>query len=382
LTRTTQGVQAPTPGYAPFEQYGQEPTDERSDVYALGATIYTLYTGRVPIESIARVSGKSLPPPRNINPAISPQIENTILQAMELMPERRFETISLFKDALASPQQVTTTTISAPRNIVTQPHTALVTPDSDEIQGTVTPRSNYKILVGALIALVVIAVVIAVSFALGVVSFSMLSNKPSETTSPIIGNAIMPPITTVPATFTQSALIESPTSTLVPSPISTETAPSVIPTEVEINDWTLSYWVPLSSGCEIPDKPCWKLNDDYNQHLGMSNLILLSKDPIFIDPNYKNPCLFFSNKWDLPRDASVNIEVDGSWRQVLDLGKSQSSFWKQVSIELKPFNAIGKNILIQFSATGKQGNLSSYQFEKKATWFVQDVRILPECTLP
>ncbi|MBN1147608.1 MAG: serine/threonine protein kinase, partial [Anaerolineales bacterium] len=51
---TTTGARAVTPGYAPFEQYGQGVTDQRTDIYALGATMYTLLTGERPAESVQR----------------------------------------------------------------------------------------------------------------------------------------------------------------------------------------------------------------------------------------------------------------------------------------------------------------------------------------
>lgn len=39
-----------SPGYAPPEQYGRSQTDGRADIYSLGATLQTLFTGRDPLE--------------------------------------------------------------------------------------------------------------------------------------------------------------------------------------------------------------------------------------------------------------------------------------------------------------------------------------------
>ena len=39
-----------SPGFAPPEQYGHAQTDQRSDIYSLGATLQTLLTGRDPLE--------------------------------------------------------------------------------------------------------------------------------------------------------------------------------------------------------------------------------------------------------------------------------------------------------------------------------------------
>ena len=69
--KTTLGARAVTPGYSPHEQYGQGTTDERSDIYALGATLYTLLTGQEPPESINRVVRDPLIPPEQINQILS-----------------------------------------------------------------------------------------------------------------------------------------------------------------------------------------------------------------------------------------------------------------------------------------------------------------------
>lgn len=83
-----------TSGYSPPEQYsGQGRTDERSDVYALGATMYRLLTGQEPVEAFERVIGKHMPPPRSIVSNISPTVDSAVMQAMELRPENRFASV-------------------------------------------------------------------------------------------------------------------------------------------------------------------------------------------------------------------------------------------------------------------------------------------------
>ncbi len=101
LLSTLAGARAVTPGYSPPEQYGGAATDARSDIYALGATLYHLLTGQLPAESVQRVAG-SVPglTPRAVNPAINPLIEQTILKAMAIPMERRFQDAAEMKSAL------------------------------------------------------------------------------------------------------------------------------------------------------------------------------------------------------------------------------------------------------------------------------------------
>jgi serine/threonine protein kinase len=78
---TTMGAKAITPGYSPPEQYGGGATDTRSDIYALGATLFTLLTGQEPPESVMRaVKQAEFPRPRELNSDISPQVEEAILK--------------------------------------------------------------------------------------------------------------------------------------------------------------------------------------------------------------------------------------------------------------------------------------------------------------
>ncbi len=108
------GPRAATPGYSPPEQYSGG-TDQRSDIYSLGATLYTLLTAKVPPDTMELVSGTPLASPRIFNPLISTRTEQTILRAMALDPNLRFQAVSDFRVALFGlPQRVHSARISCP----------------------------------------------------------------------------------------------------------------------------------------------------------------------------------------------------------------------------------------------------------------------------
>ena len=116
---TTVGARAVTPGYSPPEQYGGGRTDARSDVYAIGATLYHLLTGQAPPESVRLMTEMaSAPPPRRLNPGINPGTEAAIMRAMSVSTDRRFQSAAEFKAALTSAlerKEDPATLVSAPR---------------------------------------------------------------------------------------------------------------------------------------------------------------------------------------------------------------------------------------------------------------------------
>lgn len=129
-SRTSLGARAVTPGYSPPEQYGQRPTDARSDVYALGATLYHLLSGQRPPESIDRLSGAAVTPLWKLNPAVSPSIEAKIKRAMAMLPDERYQSVGEFRRMLertADPVSVglaASRSQAALRGLVTNPPVA------------------------------------------------------------------------------------------------------------------------------------------------------------------------------------------------------------------------------------------------------------------
>ncbi len=84
-----------TPEYAPLEQYSREVghTDPRSDIYALGATLYALLTGKTPPDVHVRLlHPDTMRGARELNPQISFGVESIIEKAMGLYPQQRYQT--------------------------------------------------------------------------------------------------------------------------------------------------------------------------------------------------------------------------------------------------------------------------------------------------
>jgi eukaryotic-like serine/threonine-protein kinase len=106
---TRSGLSLGTPAYmSPEQSSGEREVDGRSDLYALGCTLYEMLTGEAPftgptVDSIL-VQRFLRPPPRVSArlPHISRHLDAAVFRAMAREPEERFERVELFAAALAA----------------------------------------------------------------------------------------------------------------------------------------------------------------------------------------------------------------------------------------------------------------------------------------
>ena len=101
-----------TPDYISPEQVKGKRGDARSDIYALGVMFYEMLTGKVPFTGPnpfvimnERLLNNPIPP-REVNPEISPELQEIIYRALERDPKKRYASAHEFALDLEHPEKV------------------------------------------------------------------------------------------------------------------------------------------------------------------------------------------------------------------------------------------------------------------------------------
>jgi len=171
---TTTAVRHGSPGYAAPEQYGSG-TNPRTDIYGLGATIYTLLTGVVPTEAFYRVtrlaSGRvdPLDPLNKLASSVPSHITDAVHHAMSVNASDRFSSVEQFGEALWALHTVAgkrlsfvpgnTPSVSSPLPVVAQHEQAVEaapTPSFKEKPPVERPSISLSRRLGALILVVLL----------------------------------------------------------------------------------------------------------------------------------------------------------------------------------------------------------------------------------
>src|SRR5262245_39334060 len=107
LTRA--GAVMGTPAYMPPEQ-ARGDVDQigpASDIYALGAILFDLLTGRPPFQAdsaadlVEKIKGERAVPPSRFRPGLPPKLDAVCLKALAKQPVDRFASMGAFAEALA-----------------------------------------------------------------------------------------------------------------------------------------------------------------------------------------------------------------------------------------------------------------------------------------
>ncbi len=194
-----------TPAYSPLEQFpsSADHTDSRSDVYALGATMYHLLTGTYPTDVQQRlVKPGSLKPPRRLNPQLSKHIERVMLRAMEIQPSERYQSAADMRRDLSKQGRGVTASL----------------PDIKPIAGSVSSASGMKRILAFVAVIGVIAALVGISFML------ITGTEEDDVTPQAVA------VETQPAAPVAPAATNTPAPSQTPSPAASTAEEITVPT--------------------------------------------------------------------------------------------------------------------------------------------------------
>ncbi|MCB8940682.1 MAG: SUMF1/EgtB/PvdO family nonheme iron enzyme [Ardenticatenaceae bacterium] len=150
------GVHLHSQGYGSPEQQAQLDVTPASDIYSLGATLYTLLTNKVPPQALSRETGLAdLVPAREVNDEVPPYLSLVAGRALSLRPDARYETAVSFATALTKPN-------SQPEPVPELPRRSPATQFGSPKPPRISPRTRRKMEQRTIIALVVLLAIVVI----------------------------------------------------------------------------------------------------------------------------------------------------------------------------------------------------------------------------
>lgn len=239
---TTTAVRRCSPGYGAPEQYNRG-TNTRTDIYGLGATLYTLLTGVVPDDAFYRMTnmgsgnGDPLEPANQLNPSIPVHVSDAIQRAMNLNIEDRFPTTGQFWQALSASSVQPITPMPAVHDPLTpEPVVPIVANDGSLGSLTTQPqeapeRTRKRVLLPLLLVILALGIVSGLATAFWPFITGHLGTQ-TVTPTAVVQHKITPAATpttapTAKATPTHARVGSTPLPTATPIPPAQSLYPNV-----------------------------------------------------------------------------------------------------------------------------------------------------------
>ncbi len=135
-------------GYAPIEQYGgRGQQGPYTDIYALGATFYHLFTSKMPIESTQRVAEDTLEEFSRLRPDLPDNLKYCIEKSMEITTSKRISNIAEMKNILGLTNKSVRISQEPPQSPPQNPPNAPQNPRKSESVGSY--RASISMRMGA-----------------------------------------------------------------------------------------------------------------------------------------------------------------------------------------------------------------------------------------
>ncbi len=152
-----------TPEYMPPEQVRAEEIDARADLYALGALLFKMLTGRLPFTGkshfeILRAQVEEAPPSlREVAPELPASLDAVVARALAKQAGERFQSVAELRRALeeAGGRDAGTTEEDAPTQVLPSREPARAEPTLEEphtatLEVATAPASRSRVAIGAL----------------------------------------------------------------------------------------------------------------------------------------------------------------------------------------------------------------------------------------